>query len=361
MKHNFAMEAELTPLLPIYDRERAAGRPLALAIVVSTRGSTYRKPGALMVIAADGRYAGLLSGGCLENDLAEHARTVIETGRPQTVTYNTGGTEDALWGLGVGCEGAMTILLVRVGPAESWEPLAHLKQAQLDRRPTAVGVVLESNLTTLDPGTILLEDRAAIHSAVNRDVGALLSHVRGLGISDEVQLRDARIFAFPLGLPPRLLLLGAGPDALPVVDLASRLGWRVTICDHRPSYAQDAHFPAAERVVLARPQALASVLDLSGFDGAVVMAHHLPSDLEYLRTLATSPVGYVGLLGPPHRRDRLLADLGAAGTGLRQRLHAPVGFDLGGRTPEAIALSIVAEFHAYLHRRTLVSQELPRP
>jgi xanthine/CO dehydrogenase XdhC/CoxF family maturation factor len=134
------------------------------------------------------------------------------------------------------------------------------------------------------------------------------------------------------------------------VDFANRLDWKVSVVDHRPSYADPAHFPAAERVVLARPDALSVALDLAGFSAAIVMSHHLASDLAYLRALSATAIPYVGLLGPAVRREKLLADLGAAASTLRGRLRAPVGLPLGGRSPESIALAIVAELHAFFHR-----------
>jgi len=161
-----------------------------------------------------------------------------------------------------------------------------------------------------------------------------------------------KLFALPLALPARILLLGAGPDALPVVDLAVRLGWKVTLVDHRAAYAVPAHFPGAERVVLTRPETLSSAVDLTRFVAAVVMSHHLPSDLAYLRVLAAGAIPYVGLLGPAVRRERLLADLGADAGGLEGRLHAPVGLPLGGRSPESIALAIIAQLHAFVHAGT---------
>jgi xanthine/CO dehydrogenase XdhC/CoxF family maturation factor len=172
-----------------------------------------------------------------------------------------------------------------------------------------------------------------------------------------------RVFVLPLSLPPRILLLGAGPDAVPVVDFATRLHWKVTLVDHRSAYAITGHFPAAERVVLARPEKLAEALDLSSFAAAVVMSHHLASDLAYLRALAASAIPYVGLLGPAARREKLLSDLGAEREKLRTRLRAPVGLPLGGRTPESIALAIVAELHAFVHDsrapNAAVSSDLP--
>jgi xanthine dehydrogenase accessory factor len=155
----------------------------------------------------------------------------------------------------------------------------------------------------------------------------------------------------PLNLPPRILLLGAGPDAVPLVDFAVRLNWKVTLLDHRAAYADAAHFPAAEQVLQAHPEELAAAVDLGSFCAAVVMSHHLSSDLAYLRALARAPIPYVGLLGPAARREKLLGDLGSDALKLRGRLHAPVGLPLGGRTPESIALAIIAELHAFVHTR----------
>ncbi len=351
LKHNFPMEAQLSPLLPLYERERAGGRAFALAIVVHTSGSTYRKPGALMLIAEDGSYAGLLSGGCLETDLREHARAVIQSGKAHIVTYNTGGTDDALWGLGIGCEGAMQILLLRVGPERDWQPLPHLARSLLRHERTAIAVAVESRSPKLPVGEILLSGMSnGDAGGLNEEVEALLARVAQSGHPGWLESDGHRLFALPLALPPRLLLLGAGPDAVPIVDLAVRLAWKVTVYDHRPAYAQAAHFPGCDRVVLGRPEELGRTLDLRSYEAAVVMSHHLPSDLEYLRALAASTIGYAGLLGPPHRRERLLGDLGTDAEELRQRLHAPVGLALGGRSPESIALSIVAEIHGHLYR-----------
>jgi xanthine/CO dehydrogenase XdhC/CoxF family maturation factor len=165
----------------------------------------------------------------------------------------------------------------------------------------------------------------------------------------DVDEPGAKIFGLAHALPPRVLLLGAGPDAIPIVDFASRLGWKVTLVDHRPAYAKPARFPSAEKVILARPEELGKTIETRGFNAAVVMSHHLPSDLAYLTALARSEVPYVGLLGPAIRRDKLLSDIGRDADALRPRLHAPVGLALGGRAPESIALAIVAEIHAFIH------------
>jgi len=337
---------------------------MALGILVHTAGSTYRKPGAMLLIAAQGEYAGLISGGCLEGDLAERARAVIATGQPCLVTYDLRNADDLVWGLGLGCEGAMRILLLRVGPGEEWQPLAHLSEALLAHRRTAVGVVTESSDARPPVGAVLLPEAPAAAGAglartLPADAAAALLEPRVLAAlaeapgAGQVRWLQAegrwKLLLLPLFLPPRVLLLGAGPDAAPIVDFAVRLHWRVTLADHRPAYAVPARFAGAERVLLTRPEDIARAIDLPDFTAAVVMSHHLPSDLAYLRALSASPLQYIGLLGPPARREKLLSELGPEAAQLRPRLRAPVGLNLGGRAPEDIALAIVAEIHSFVH------------
>jgi xanthine dehydrogenase accessory factor len=340
------VESLLGPLLPLFDRERATGNAVALGVLVHTAGSTYRKPGALIVIASNGDYSGLLSGGCLEGDLREHALSVIETGEPRIVCYDMFGPEDLLWGLGIGCEGAMKILLLRAGPERDWQPLTHLSRALSSYTPTAIGITLESSAPEWPLGAIWLPDGNCAP-----EIQAALTESARTGRPGVAEGTSPhwKVFSLPLSLPPKLLIMGAGPDAAPIVEFATRVNWKVTLVDHRPAYADPTHFPLAERVVLARPEELATVVELKHFAAAVVMSHHLPSDLSYLRSLALAPIPYVGLLGPAPRRAKLLSDLGDSAQQLRARLHGPVGLALGGRGPESIALAIVAEIHAFLH------------
>jgi len=159
------------------------------------------------------------------------------------------------------------------------------------------------------------------------------------------------LFEADFAPPPTLLLLGGGPDARPVATLAAFLGWRIVVADHRASYLVAGRFPPSTILVEARAPEVSRALRLDDHAAAIVMSHHLESDLHYLRALAHSAVPYVGLLGPAARRERLLADLGADAALLRARLRAPVGLDIGGRSPESIALSIVGEVHAALAGR----------
>lgn len=323
-----------------FERERAKSRPLVAAFVIATEGSTYRKPGALMLFNVEGERAGLLSGGCLEGDLWEHARPLL-TGdeRIFVKAYDSRGSDDPIWGLGLGCEGLMRIALLRLDATNDYAPVGALLDAEHARRTAAIALDLTSSESAVvtemsESGTPILVD-AARQSLVSRRP-LLQSHAEG-----------REIFATAAERIPALLVCGAGPDVEPVSALACRLGWRVTIVDHRPAYLVADRFEPGVTLQIVHAAQIGTIVDLQQFDAAVVMSHHLIADGQYLAALADSVVPYVGLLGPAARRERLFAELGPMkASALRPRLRAPVGLDLGGRTPEAIALSIIAEIHA---------------
>ena len=316
-------------LLPLYDRARLANEPLVLATVIRTGGSTYAKPGAQMLIASDGEYAGLLSGGCLEGDLREHAREVAATGKGRIVSYDLRSSTDQLFGLGAGCEGAMDILLSRVSAPEHWQPLADMAEALSQRTGAALCIRGREQQSGISARVLLSGERHAAAAPPGVEV-----------------------FVAAVTPPPHLLLLGGGPDARPVATLAAFLGWRITAVDHRAAYLAPERFPPATTLLEVRAADIADAITLADFSAAIVMSHHLDSDLHYLRALAASSVPYVGLLGPAARREQLLDSLGADAAKLHGRLRAPVGLDIGGRTPESIALSIVSEVHAALTGHT---------
>ena len=285
-------------LLRFFDAHRDRGDPLVLVTVIETAGSTYSKRGAQMLINADGVFRGMLSGGCLEGDLAVRARAVIDSGQPQTVTYDLA-ADDELCGMGVGCDGRMRVLLQALDPARGYVPFAE------------IATILRGHDT----------DRITLDAA-GSDVGPV---------------------TLTIVPPPRVLVLGAGPDAQPVVRMAAELGWRCTVVDHRPAYIDSGDFAAAEATHCLPVDDLAATLDLSAYSMAIVMSHHLASDRSYLRQLAQTEMAYIGLLGPGGRRRKLLGELGDDAKRLEGRLHGPAGLDLGGRGPGAIALSIVAQ------------------
>ncbi len=341
-------------LLPLYERARLANEPLVLATVIRTGGSTYAKPGAQMLIAANGEYAGLLSGGCLEGDLREHAREVARSGTARIVSYDLRSSTDQLFGLGAGCEGAMDVLLTRASAPEGWQPLPYLAHAWQRGDASRLAFVVASGEADIALGFNFPAEgeptEAARTDAGQRELFDTAICVSGTAMARTPRL-DVEIFVATFAPPPRLLMLGGGPDARPVAELADFLGWRVTVVDHRAAYLVPTRFPASTRLVESATTELAGAVKLADYAAAIVMSHHLDSDLNYLRVLAHSAVPYVGLLGPAARREKLLQDLGTDAAPLRERLRAPVGLDIGGRSPEAIALSIVGEVHAFLNGR----------
>jgi len=270
-----------------------------LITVLGTEGSTYSKAGSQMLVNENGDFHGMLSGGCLEGDLAERSRKVIETNIADVVTYDLRGDDD-VFGLGVGCEGALRILIQPICASSSYEPFSSLVRA-LEDEPFA-----------------------------------------DISLADAGETGSTRILA-----PLRLLILGAGRDAEPLVLFTVALGWRVSVSDHRPASVARLESSPAASVECVPVEDVGSHFDLSKFDAAIIMSHNLAADRSYLGTLADSSLGFIGLLGPPHRRDRLLGELGEAAEKLGERLRAPVGRQIGGRGPAAIALEITAELQAH--------------
>lgn len=334
-------------------RRRSACEPVVLGIITRTVGSTYRKAGAQMLIASDGAVSGLLSGGCLEGDLAVHAQEVFATGRAKLVNYDTRTSDDLIWGIGLGCEGAMEILLTRLDADNGYEPFAHVLRTRESHSFGGFALVVESHDARLTPGTAFATATPQLPDQVQKLLAAQSTRERPRQSTSAttVVADNTRFLVVPIELPIRLLLLGGGPDAIPLAEIAGLMGWRLTVADHRPAYAVAERFPRARQVVCQPAAALAGLLSRQHFDAAVVMSHHLISDGTYLAALADSAVPYVGLLGPAARRARLLNDVGNHAAQLGSRLYGPIGLDIGANTPETIALAIVSEIQGVLAGR----------
>lgn len=352
------MDSSIPQLVPAFLRERASGSPLVLATIVATQGSTYRKIGAQLLITHGGEPVGLLSGGCLESDLVEQSRDVMETGLPRMLRYDDSADDNELFGLGIGCGGSIEVWLTRLDRQSNWEPFSALADGLEHRIPVSFGLVLESGLDTLPAGATVFADAKRplprdLPDPVARWLRAELQAAGGAGLARVAEYGEPRLRVFigTLVLPRRLLIIGAGPDAYPLVDFAAGLSWELTIADHRPAYPVASRFPRANHLIVARPNELHRHVDLEAFDAAVVMSHQLTIDRAALETLSHTSIPYVGLLGPASRRQKLLEDIGEATERLGARLHAPVGLKLGGRDAASVALGIVAEIQAFFHQR----------
>jgi xanthine/CO dehydrogenase XdhC/CoxF family maturation factor len=343
-------------LVDRFNKARAAREPLVLVTVYSTLGSTYSKAGARMLIAAGGESQGLISGGCLESDLSLHAAKVLESKTARCVSYDLRDESDELFGLGVGCRGVIEVLLQPVLVADGHEPLAAIAEVLMGDEPGGVATVIDSSVQDLASGATVIVTAGELGAVGVPEVwrerlreGALAALARR-SARLENEPGGVRVLYAPLAPIPRVLILGAGPDAVPLVNMLAELGWRVTIADHRPVYLERKGLERAERRLHVKPKALARELALSAFDAIVVMSHHLDTDKAYLTALAGVKLPYLGLLGPPARRQRLLDDLGDLAGGLKHRLRGPVGLDISADSAESIALSIAAEIQLVLAR-----------
>lgn len=327
-----------------------------LVSVYATEGSTYSKTGALMLIDDNGVYRGMLSGGCLEGDLAIRAGVVIESGVPQEVTYDLAG-DDELWGLGVGCDGLMRMFLKPLTAEDGYAPFTAIARTLRGGPAIAVATVVRSASELASVGATAVADAPGRESSGPEDTAAEMlisaaaaAMARGASTLCSLNVDGAAIevLCSVIRPPPRVLILGAGHDAEPLVRFCDELGWLATVVDHRPAYVDNNDFAAAETCICVPVEELSGRIELAQFAAAVVMSHHLTSDRAYLRQLAATNIGYIGLLGPKHRRERLLADLGDEARTLTDRLHGPAGLDLGARGPAPIALSIAAELQMHL-------------
>ncbi|WP_191621448.1 XdhC family protein [Marinihelvus fidelis] len=311
---------------------------LVLATVVTTAGSTYRKAGAMMLFAEDGTRAGLVSGSCLEDDLAGHAAKVFASNRPRRVNYDLHDDPDLVLGLGLGCGGDLSLQL---------HPLNH------DQGMNVLGSMFDAIAAGKD--CRLLQFLSDGEGAELEGDGIAVTGSEGLAAGQSTLLETGSehrtddtpaVFALPISPPPRVLVCGAGPDAVPLAAQVRALGWRCLVLDHRAAYADPARFASGVDVWLQRPGTLAQA-ELETIDAAIIMSHHVEHDLAYLRCLSAHPPAWVGLLGPAKRKATLLERLGEN----TMTVYGPAGLDIGAEMPAAVALSIVAAIHAHMHGR----------
>jgi xanthine/CO dehydrogenase XdhC/CoxF family maturation factor len=344
-------------LLQFFDNRVQRGEPLVLATVFETRGSTYSKAGAQLLVDAQGVFRGMLSGGCLEGDLAARARTVLESGKAHSVSYDLA-QDDELWGMGVGCDGTIRVFLQALQPASDYAPFTAIAAVLRGSTPAVAATVIESTSAAAGAAMLVRDGSAEnfgipgpLQEPIGEKARAALATLTSTTSTVAAGHGESLVMFSIVRPPPRILVLGAGADAEPLLHFAAELGWRCTVVDHRPAYIDGGDFSGAEATLCVPAAELAARLDLGAFDAAIVMSHHLVSDRTYLEQLAPTDIAYIGLLGPGHRRSRLLSELGETGKRLEARLRGPAGLDLGGRGPAPIALSIVAEMQSVLSGR----------
>jgi xanthine dehydrogenase accessory factor len=358
--------SELDAVLRAIEHARAAGKRAALASVVSVSGSSYRRPGARMLVVEDGTTTGGVSGGCLESDVVLRAAAAIESGSVTLASYDTTGDDDLDFGMGLGCRGVIHVLVEPLPPGTTVRYLGLVEGLRRAREPAVLATVWRaSGGGGPQVGSRLLHDGCGIRWTdmedpelardIATDAAETLERRRSTTTMYRSSTGEADVLLEYLPPPVSLVVFGGGPDAVPLVRLAKSLGWHVTVVDARVAPANRARFPEADAIIACRPEEVPARVPLANESVAVVMTHNYRRDLSLLEVLLPSPVRYLGLLGPKARAERLLHDLRRAGLVVSpqqlRRLHAPAGLDLGADGPEEIALAIVAEVKATLVRR----------
>ena len=344
-------------------RRLKRGERAALATIVSVVGSSYRRPGARMLITESGETTGVLSAGCFERDVCERAAKVMTTCEPVLVKYDTTTDDDIVWGLGLGCNGVVHVL---IEPATNgrvaglMQLLAECAESDSSGAITTVFHVAGDADATIGTTALLYPDGTidgefSIPSMFDDLIEAVTTTTSSIK-RYETQDGYVDVFLEVVQPRPRLVIFGAGFDVAPVVGLANNLGWHTTVVDTRARVLSSERFQEADVVLLSRPEDVLTQVMLSERTMVLLMTHNYLHDLELLRQLLPLSLRYLGCLGPKRRTERLLLELfdddrRRAAAELR-RLHAPTGLDIGAETPEEIAVSIISEIKAVLSERS---------
>ncbi len=339
--------AETRALLTALDAALARGQGAALATVVGVRGSAYRREGTKMLVLDDASQECMLSGGCLEAEVVEVALEAMRTGAISVTHYDL--SEDATWGLGIGCGGSVDVRVERIDPADG------VLQAWLDvlRGGELAALVMPpdspTKLLVWPDGRVLgrLSD-PQLQAAAVAQAHERLSQ-REPRAATVITKQGTPLFVDVSTPPPALVIYGAGHDALPLATQAHALGYRIHVIDPRPAYLTASRFPGAHLHDFA-PEELHR-FEMPAGAQVIVMNHHLERDRLCLAHALHSRAAYVGVLGPRHRAEDLLASLAEEGQtfSLEElgRLRSPVGLRIGAEAPEEVALSILAELMAW--------------
>jgi xanthine/CO dehydrogenase XdhC/CoxF family maturation factor len=337
-----------------------AGESVVLATVVRATGSSYGGVGARMLVRGDGSTVGLVSGGCLESDLAEHARRVHEGGRAEVVRYDTRDDDDAPWGLGLGCNGLIDVLLEPLPPARATYLAKLLDRALYADKPSVLATIIKAP-EGVGAHALLIGSNIEKTGGWGKDnllakATADTSEVLKAGRRGLVREFGEVEVAYEVVTPAvPLVICGSGPDVVPLARFASELGWSTTVVDHRPvTDSQSDRYHGARVVECTEAAKLGEVVTLTPRTAAVVMSHHLTRDTDYVQALLNGEVAYIGVLGPRGRTEKMMSDLSTRASEPlknRDRLFAPVGMDIGGDGPDAIALAVIAEISAVINSR----------
>jgi xanthine/CO dehydrogenase XdhC/CoxF family maturation factor len=350
---------EIKNIIEAYNEAGNTGKKSALATLVHVEGSSYRRPGARMLITEDGNLTGAISGGCLEGDALRKALLVMTENKTKLVTYDTLDEDDAKLGMGLGCNGIIQVLIEPIDPSDPHNPIQFLKAVNEKRQKAVLCTVFSlQEKMNLQYGTcfLLKEDGSIITSAPFLNDILLTDAKEALAdentsfknyISDKYNITA---FIEMIKPPVSVIIFGAGNDVLPLMNMSEVLGWETTVIDGRANYAKKERFFSACQVLVSKPEHALEQIAIDGQTVFLLMTHNYNYDKAMLSRLLPMNVPYIGMLGPKKKRERMLDEFTEEGMYVSEKqlsvLHCPVGLDIGAENSEEIALSILAEIKA---------------
>ena len=352
---------EFKSILTAFNKVNFAKRQAALATVVKVRGSSYRSPGARMLITDDGKWVGSISGGCLEGDALRKARQVMTSGVPKTVTYDTREESNQNLGIGLGCNGVIDVLIEPITAHKN--SILFFKQLVEKNQPAALATVFQG-LSCIGETLLITEDRGVVSQVSNPALSDLIaedllnvfntrvSHAKAFLVSGI----EYEVFLELIQPSVSLLIFGGGFDARPVSQLAKSLGWSVEVTDECVAHIAPLFFPEADKLSLCQRDFIDRDFKITPFTACVLMSHNYEYDRDVLKKIIQTEAPYIGILGPRKRFDKMLEEFQREGLEMtdeqKQRIHSPIGLDIGAEAPDEIALAIVAEIQSKFSNRS---------
>jgi len=347
---------ELNDIILAYDKAVMQNKQTALITVVKVEGSSYRRPGARMLVTEDGEITGAISGGCLEGDALRKAQFAMLEQRNKIEIYDTTDEDDSRLGIQLGCNGIVYILFEPLQPYNENNPVHLLKKVAVQRKDAVIATVFNRDMRAEQTGTCCLVNNnefISLNEDVNmkKDARSVLEEKHSV-----VKDQDERSVLYQF-IPPtiQLIVVGAGNDAQPVVDMAFLLGWKIIVADGRPAYATPQRFAKATGICIVKPVDILSSVQADEQTAVVLMTHNYNYDLAVFEQLLHTGCRYIGTLGPKKKLSRMLDELQEKGVNIEpaasKKIYGPVGLDIGAETSEEIALSVIAEIKAVFSKR----------
>ncbi len=350
-------------IIDAYKQVDFSQRKAALATVVKVRGSSYRSPGARMLITDDGRWVGSISGGCLEGDALRKARTVMADKNPMTVTYDTREESNQNLGIGLGCNGVIDVFIEPLDEHNQKNAINQFSSLVNTKEPVVLATIfsgsnsvgekfLLSNSGDVTSSFSNIELNKLVQSDLLKLIESKRSEAKTYVIGDE----QFEVFIELIQPTLSLIIFGGGFDARPVSELAKSLGWNVSVTDECVAHIAPIFFPTADKLSLCQREFIDRDFEITPFTACVLMSHNYEYDRDVLRKLLGAHTPYIGILGPRKRFDKMQQEFSVAGITLSefdlQRIHSPIGLDIGAEAPDEIALSIISEIQSKFSNRS---------